>query len=87
MGETQMDLFADRMKAQNICFMSWKPDPGAETVDVFSVSWTDIKVYALPPICLIGRCLAKAQKDQATILLITQVWQHSRGSQRYWKCQ
>ena len=74
MGETQMDLFADRMNAQKIRYMSWKPDPGAETVDAFSVSWTDLKAYAFPPICLIGRCLAKAQKDQATILLITPVW-------------
>ena len=31
--------------------------------------------YAYPPFCLIARCLAKVNKDQAVLVIITPTWQ------------
>ena len=73
-GEVQVDLFAERINAQKPKYVSWKPDPGAMAMDAFSLNWSQISAYAFPPFCLIGRCLAKIRKDQATVVIIAPVW-------------
>jgi hypothetical protein len=74
-GLVSVDLFADRLNAHKQQYVSWKPDPHAMTVDAFSLSWSNLKAYAFPPFSLIGKCLAKIAKDQATLILITPAWQ------------
>ena len=60
---------------QRQAYVSWKSDLYAMTVDAFSLSWSDLKAYAFPPFCMIGKCLAKTARDQATLVLITPTWQ------------
>ena len=75
MGETSVDLFADRLNTQKSKYVSWKSDPNAIAVDALSLQWLGIKGYEFPPFCLIGKSLAKVQKEGATIITITPTWQ------------
>ena len=75
LGQSQVDLFADRMNAQKKKFYSWKPDPEAVQTDAFCVKWTELEAYAFPPFCLLGRVLAKVRQDQATLIMIAPTWQ------------
>ena len=75
LGTCSVDLFEDRLNTQKQDYMSWKPDPHAMTVDACSLSWSDLKAYAFPPFCMIGKCLTKTVRDQATLVLITPTWQ------------
>ena len=36
-GKIEVDLFANRLNAQKQKYVSWKPDPGAMTMDAFTV--------------------------------------------------
>ena len=65
----KIDLFASRVNKQILPYVAWKPDPEAHAVDAFSITWNQY-FYAFPPICLIGKALAKIQEDRATGILI-----------------
>ena len=69
-----IDLFASEWNHQVSCFVSWNPQPTAWAVDAFSLSWSGLKAYVFPPFKLIGRCLSKTRKDDATITLISPFW-------------
>lgn len=71
-----VDLFATRINAQLPHYVSWQPDPFAMAVDAFHISWADLQAYAFPPFCLLGRCLQKIVREQATIVLIAPLWAH-----------
>jgi hypothetical protein len=73
-GPVEIDLFADRLNAQVNQYVSWKPDPAAVQVDAFEMNWRNLKGYMFPPFCLIGRCLGKVRKEQATLVLVAPVW-------------
>ena len=75
LGTCVVDIFADRLNTHKEKYVSWKPDPRAMTVDAFSLSWRNPEAYAFPPFCLIGKCLSKITKDQATVILVTPTWQ------------
>ena len=49
MGPLSIDLFASRINYQLPVYCSWKPDPGARTVDAFSISWARETPYLFPP--------------------------------------
>jgi hypothetical protein len=74
-GPFRIDLFADRLNCQVNKFVSWKPDPLALATDAFQIQWRGEQAYAFPPFCLIGRCLAKIQKEQSEVVMITPLWQ------------
>jgi hypothetical protein len=73
-GTPSIDLFASRLNAQLARYISWHPDPEAESVDAFSVNWGVENFYAFPPFCLISKCLQKIFTEQATGLLIVPYW-------------
>jgi hypothetical protein len=72
--DPEVDLFASRLNTQLSRYVSWKPDPEAEAVDALSLHWADIKFYAFPPFCLIGKCLQKVVEDEAEGILIIPKW-------------
>ncbi len=74
LGTPNIDLFASRLNTQLQRYISWKPDPGAESVDAFTVDWSTEFFYAFPPFCLIGRCLQKISLDNATGILVVPRW-------------
>ena len=77
----EVALFASRINKQLDRFYAYRPDPEAEVIDAFSVSWTDLKFYAFPPFNCVQRVLQKVRHDQAEgIILVpnwaTQIWFH-----------
>ena len=60
-----IDLFASRLNKQMTHYVSFRPDPEAEAVDAFSLSWSDVDWYAFPPFSVIGRTLAKVQREKS----------------------
>ena len=69
-----IDLFASAWNTQLPDFVSWRPQPGASSVDAFALSWRNLKGYAFPPFAVISKCIAKISREQATLILITPVW-------------
>lgn len=69
-----VDLFASRLNAKTVNYVSWHPEPDAMAVDAFTISWSNLKCYAFPPFSLIPQVLRKIQEDKALVLLIAPVW-------------
>ena len=59
----KIDLFASRLNKQLPVFVSYRPDPEAAYVNLFSMEWK-IEFYAFPPFSLIGRIIQKYQLRQ-----------------------
>ena len=69
-----LDLFATRINTKLPRFHSWLPDPEAEVIDTFSVSWGGSTVYAFPPFCLIGRVLQKIRMEGVEGIVVVPDW-------------
>ena len=74
-----VDMFASRLNKQFPRYISFRPDPGAYLVDVFSAQWNKLNGYYFPPFSLIPRVLQKLEQDKATGIVViprwpTQVW-------------
>ena len=67
-GKSLIDLFASRLCCQLKPFVSWKPDPEAKAIDVFSLDWNDQNLYTFLPFALINRVL------QIVPMWTSQVW-------------
>jgi len=80
LGPLEVDLFASRLTHQLPRFFSWRPDPQAEAVDAFQQDWGQLKGYANPPWCLVGRVLNKVRSQEAQLVLVAPVW---RGQSWY----
>jgi len=72
-----VDLFAAVWNRRLEKFYSWRPQPEAVGTDAFSVSWKDMHGYVFPPFGLIGRCISKVLRDQATVTMICPYWPSS----------
>ena len=51
-----------------------QPDPRAAYVDAFTMSCTDLDLYAFPPFCLVTRVFRKIRSDQAKGLVVVPWW-------------
>ena len=69
-----IDMFASRLNHQIHPYVSCKPDTSAFHNDAFTLDWSNYKVYAFPPFCLIGKVLTKIEYDQSTAILIAPLW-------------
>ena len=69
-----IDMFASRLNHQIHPYVSWKPDTSAFHNDAFTPGWSNYKVYAFPPFCLIGKVLTKIEYDESTAILIAPLW-------------
>ena len=75
LGPVDLDLFASRLTAQLPQYFSWRPDPSALAMDALLQNWEGLRAYANPPWILLGRALAKVQREQVEIvLMIAPVW-------------
>lgn len=73
LGKPQIDLFATSKTRKCRRYISWYPDPEAETVDAFTVIWKDF-FYAFPPFGLVGRALQKVVADKACGIMVVPLW-------------
>ena len=69
-----VNLFAFRLNHQLPAYVSYKSDPDAYAVDVFSLVWKQFKFYWYPPFSCIAECLQKIQKEESEGLLIVPRW-------------
>ena len=75
-GKPTIDLFASRLNKRQInCYASWKPDPEANYVDAFSISWNNHLFYAFPPFSLIARCLQKIEMENSKGIITVPMWE------------
>ena len=51
-------------------YVSFKPDPNAFAVDVFTQNWSDIKGFVFPPFSFIERILAEIKQDETSIVVV-----------------
>lgn len=70
----EIDLFASRTNAKTQCYISWKPDPEAITVDAFTIDWREYYFYAFPPFSLLLKCFRKIVDDEATGIVVFPYW-------------
>ena len=71
----QIDLFATRFNHKLPKFVSPVPDSTAWAVDALSLSWSNLDVYAFPPVSLLNQVVSKLV-DQGChrMILISPVW-------------
>lgn len=69
-----VDLFASPINNQLPRFFSRFLTQGAEQMDALHAPWPDGTLYAFPPTSMINKCLKKARKERATIILIAPYW-------------
>jgi hypothetical protein len=73
--EVCVDLFASRLNKISEKYVSWRPDPGAFALDVFTLNWGNFDyIYLFPTFSLITRVVQKVREDRATGLLIVPDW-------------
>ena len=73
-GTTETDLFASWINRQTEKYISWKPEPDAFAVDVFSINWRHHFTYIFPPFILLTKVIRKVCQDQATGILVFPAW-------------
>ena len=74
-GKPDIDLFASRLNYKCHHYISWLPDPQAEAVNAFSMTWRGLNAYGFPPFSLIQRTLNKLARDKVhTMILVTPTW-------------
>ena len=70
----EIDLFATNINTQFGKYAAFRPDPGAMYIDAFSIDWSDLKFYALPPISVIPRVLSEGKQDSAEGIIVVPFW-------------
>jgi hypothetical protein len=69
-----IDLFASRLNYKIKPFISYQPDPEAEIINTFTVSWQPYLFYAFPPFSLITLVLQKIQEEHSTRVIVVPQW-------------
>ena len=74
-GRPQIDLFATRFNHKLPKFVSPVPDSTAWAVDALSLSWSNLDVYAFPPVSLLSQVISKLlNQDFHRMILIAPGW-------------
>ena len=69
-----IDLFASRLNYKVKPFIAYQPDPEAQAVNAFSISWKSYLFYAFPPFSIISLVLQKIREEQSTGLIVVPKW-------------
>ena len=69
-----IDFFTSKLNTQLPEFISYRPDPESEAVNVFTQSWTELKFYALTPFICLPRVIRKIRPDGAEGILLVPGW-------------
>ncbi|XP_066596470.1 uncharacterized protein [Prorops nasuta] len=64
-GEPEIDLFASQLNKKCVKYFTWQQEPGAFTIDAFTMSWKDMYLYAFPPFSMVLRTLMKIIEEKA----------------------
>ena len=69
-----IDLFASRLNKKGQNYIPNHPDPGAQAVNAFTLSWFGLHFYAFPPFSIILKTLRMIREDKATGILVLPHW-------------
>ena len=69
-----VDLFASRLNNKCRKHISYRPDPGAQAVNAFTIPWGNLQFYAFPPFSIILKVLGKVNSEIATGLIVVPHW-------------
>ena len=69
-GKPDIDLFASRINHHLSNYVSWRPDPGAKTVEAFSINWWPNYNYCFPAFSIILKVLEKIQDKAQAIVVV-----------------
>ena len=72
-GKPEIDLFASTINHQLSNYFSWRPHPGAKSVDVFSINWLLTCNYCFPPFIIL-KFLQKIHQDKAQAIVVVPYW-------------
>ena len=67
-----IDIFTSRLNFKLAKYFSWKPDPEAVAVDAFAQD--KLRILCFSTFNIIGKVLAKIQKDQTSGILVVPYW-------------
>ena len=70
----QIDLFTSQLNRQFPIYCSFKPDPDASFIDVFTLSWSDKHFYCFPPFSCVLQVPQKIIQDKATGIMVVPMW-------------
>lgn len=74
-GNPVIDMFASRLNYKLMPYCSWQPDPGAQTIDAFTLDWSTYPlIYIFPPFSIVGRVLQKITADRASAVIVVPHW-------------
>lgn len=73
-GFPEVDLFASRLNAKCVNYVSWLRDPEAMEINAFTVNWNKFFFYAFPPFCIILKVLQKIISEKAEGIVVVPVW-------------
>ena len=74
-----VDLLASRINAQLPRYFAYRPDPKAEVINAFCVSWHNLSFYCVPSFSCIRKVLQQIISDNATTVVIIPNW-----SSQFW---
>ena len=80
LGPCTLDLFASAQTKQLPRYVTWRFDPQAAGTDAFLIPWAKERLWAFPPVALIGRLLRRLMEEGGSMLLLTPDW----PSQPWW---
>lgn len=72
--QPSIDLFASRLNFQLNKYVSFQPDPGAISIDAFTLNWHKFIFYAFPPFSLLTRVIQKVINDRADGVIVAPYW-------------
>ena len=73
-GKPYIYLLVSKLNHKLEKYISFRPDPNAMAVDVFSISWTKQYVYIFSPFSTLSMVLRKIVEDEAEALVVAQLW-------------
>lgn len=74
LGTPEIYLFASRTNNKCYRYVSWQRDPGACTINAFTIDWKDCNFYAFPPFATMLKVLKKIITDGAEGIVVAPVW-------------
>ncbi|CAB4027168.1 Hypothetical predicted protein [Paramuricea clavata] len=69
-----IDLFASRLNTKCTKYVSYRPNPGAQAVNAFTIPWGNLQFYAFSPFSIILKVLHKVNCEIATGLIVVPHW-------------
>ena len=67
-GTPKIDSLASRINRQTEKYFSWKPEPEAFAVDLFSINLSYYFMFIFPPFSLLTKVIKKICRHQATYM-------------------